>query len=186
MENLTQRKDTPKGYYHLTMKNGTKYSVVDFGTTLKTMPEEYRKNLFNGWEAILIKQDGGLDCDKIYRKSSKEELLVELRKLNVDTYAVNVPVIQSNEGIFTRLLHKPSSVKLSPVNIVEDGGRVYTLRAEGHGTITFYFKVKEGRATCHEGIYCRENKELSLNVAATKGEVENLISVLVTLRGLMD
>ena len=184
--NLTQRKDTPKGYYYLTMKNGVKYSVVDFGTTLKTMPEEYRKNLFNGWEAILIKNDGILNCDKTYRKPSKEALLEELRGLNIDTYAVNVPVIERTDTLLSKIFHKPSSIKLSPVNIVEDGGRVYTLRADGHGTITFYFKVKDGRATCHESIYCRENKTLSLNVAATKEEVKHLISVLVTLRGLMD
>lgn len=69
---LTKRTgDIPDGYYYYTDNKSHKYSVVDFGTTMKTHPMP--EGIFMGWEAMKIDDDGGLAGDVI-RAISWEEL----------------------------------------------------------------------------------------------------------------
>lgn len=64
-----------KGYYHA-VKNGKKYSVVDFGTTMGSMPisNPAKKHLFMGWEAMPLDSNDELDSDGIVRAGTWEEL----------------------------------------------------------------------------------------------------------------
>lgn len=71
---LTQRTNTPDGYYNAEVRGKT-YSVVDFGTTNKTHP--FPDGLFMGWEAIEI-VDNEMKSDTLYRASSWEELEKQL------------------------------------------------------------------------------------------------------------
>lgn len=75
MIKLEPKKDIPKGYY-IAFVDDKKYSVVDFSTTMKDIP--LIQGLFLGWEAVLIKEDGDLDCDVIFRGDSWEQLKEQL------------------------------------------------------------------------------------------------------------
>lgn len=68
---LKPREDAPEGYYEYE-KEGKKYSVVDFATSMKD--HQMPQGLFMGWEAIEIMLDGSLDVDSVNRASSWEEL----------------------------------------------------------------------------------------------------------------
>ena len=70
---LRQRNDAPLGYYEAEVGD-KKYSVVDFGTTMKNYPFA----VFLGWEAIEIGEDGHLLTEKIDRADSWDELLRRL------------------------------------------------------------------------------------------------------------
>lgn len=76
--NLIPRENDTQGYFSARI-NGRDYSVVDFGTTMKTHPMP--AGIYMGWEAIPIKADGGLDSNEIYRAGSWEDLEKELESL---------------------------------------------------------------------------------------------------------
>lgn len=71
---LIERLETPKGYYNGYFL-GKEYSIVDFGKAMEGHP--YPEGLFDGWEAIEIVKNR-LDCDKIFRASSLNDLIEKL------------------------------------------------------------------------------------------------------------
>lgn len=71
---LIARENHPEGYYDAVVGDKT-YSVVDFGTTMKTHPMP--AGIFMGWEAIEI-VDGELDSDSLFRSETWEELSEQL------------------------------------------------------------------------------------------------------------
>ena len=74
-EMLIERKGLPKGYYETILGN-KRYSVVDFGTTMKSHPMP--AGIFLGWEAILVEENGELNSEKMFRANSWEELYKQL------------------------------------------------------------------------------------------------------------
>ena len=79
-EELKQREGHPAGYYEAVF-DGKKYSVVDFGTTMKSAPnfEALRSaGMFLGWEAMRVRANGTLDADEMYRANCYEDLKEKL------------------------------------------------------------------------------------------------------------
>jgi hypothetical protein len=90
---LEPRKDVEfDGYYIATLSANvpgektyeTKYSVVDFGTTMKSTVDRFpgiKNAMFLGWEAIGMKKDGSLDSDEMFRTDTKERMIRYLEDL---------------------------------------------------------------------------------------------------------
>lgn len=66
--NLTQRTDAPEGYFSFESPTN-KYSVVNFGVTMRTHP--FPEGLYKGWEALCRDENNE---QQIYRAESWEEL----------------------------------------------------------------------------------------------------------------
>lgn len=69
---LVPRESEPPGYYYAT-KGSRKFSVVDFGVTMKSLPKEIYENIFHAWESIELDKDGSL-TENLQRADSWEEL----------------------------------------------------------------------------------------------------------------
>ena len=67
---LTRRIECPNGYYDAEVNDKT-YSVVDFGTTMKSHPKP--EGLFLGWEAAQM-VNGHFEYEHLIRADSWAEL----------------------------------------------------------------------------------------------------------------
>lgn len=74
---LNKRQDCPEGFYYAN-DDTRKWSVVDFGTSMKTAPDFLKNSgIFMGWEAFEIINDK-LETDRQYRADTWEELKKQL------------------------------------------------------------------------------------------------------------
>lgn len=160
-----------KAFYNLEVCKGVSYSVVNFGEVMRTAPKELRGVTFEGWEAMRLKSNGGLDTSQQIRASNRADLLAAVEKKHQGDLNVEEAV-------------KSGSSVSKEVNITEEG-TYYKIKPVAVGSIEHYFMVKEGRATRYRNNYSKEHEAIPLTSAATIDEVENLLSVLVELRRIM-